>query len=162
MLFGAGNAFANLHLRGRYRLFRLLIAALVIPAQVAMSPLFLLCKELGLVNSFAGVLAPNLATIFGIFLVRQSALSIPDEMLEAARVDGADEWRIFVRVVLSGLSPILITLAPIAFPTSWIDYPRPLLLLNDAGHQPLQGPLVGLARVHCQANEVMMTGSEGS
>src|SRR3546814_2811196 len=106
MLFGAGNAFANLHLRGRYRLFRLLIAALVIPAQVAMSPLFLLCKELGLVNSFAGVLAPNLATIFGIFLVRQYALSIPDEMLEAARVDGADEWRIFVRIVLPGLSPI--------------------------------------------------------
>src|SRR3546814_6930446 len=66
----AGYAFAKLHFRGRDRLFRLLIAALVIPAQVAMIPLFLLCKELGLVNSFAGVLAPNLAPLFGIFLVR--------------------------------------------------------------------------------------------
>src|SRR3546814_4940615 len=124
MLFGAGNAFANLHLRGRFRSCRLLTAALVIPAQVAMIPLFLLCKELGLVNSFAGVLAPNLATIFGIFLVRQYALSIPDEMLEAARVDGADEWRIFVRIVLPGLSPILITLAIIAFLTSWSEIGR--------------------------------------
>src|SRR3546814_15014472 len=105
-----------LHFRGRDRLFRLLIAALVIPAQVAMIPLFLLCKELGLVNSFAGVLAPNLATIFGIFLVRQYALSIPDEMLEAARVDGAPEWRIFFRIVLPGLSPILITPAITSFP----------------------------------------------
>src|SRR3546814_21114185 len=80
-----------------------------------MIPLFLLCKELGLVNSFAGVLAPNLATLFGIFLVRQYALSIPDEMHDAARVSGADEWRIFVRIVLPGLSPILIPTAFITF-----------------------------------------------
>ena len=86
----AGYAFAKLRFSGRERIFRSLLAALVIPAQVAMLPLFLILKSMGLVNTYAGVLVPALATIFGIFLVRQYALSIPDEMLEAARVDGAE------------------------------------------------------------------------
>ncbi|MCM8730471.1 carbohydrate ABC transporter permease [Hephaestia sp. GCM10023244] len=155
----AGYAFAKLHFRGRDRLFRLLIAALVIPAQVAMIPLFLLCKELGLVNSFAGVLAPNLATIFGIFLVRQYALSIPDEMLEAARIDGAGEWRIFVSVVLPSLTPVLITLAIIAFLASWSDFLWPLIVLNDADKQTLPVALAALAREHVQDIELMMAGA---
>ncbi len=85
----AGYAFAKLNFVGRERLFQVLMAALVIPAQVAMLPLFLLMKQLGLVNSFGGVIVPALASVFGIFLVRQYARSIPDELLEAARIDGA-------------------------------------------------------------------------
>ena len=80
----AGYGFAKLRFRGRDRLFKLLLGALVIPSQVAMVPLFLLLKELGLVNSYGGVIVPAMASIFGIFLVRQYALSVPDDLLEAA------------------------------------------------------------------------------
>ena len=85
----AGYAFAKLRFRGRDRTFQVLATGLVIPVQVAMLPLFLLLKALHLVNSYAGVVIPTLASIFGIFLVRQYALGIPDDLLDAARVDGA-------------------------------------------------------------------------
>ncbi len=91
----AGYAFAKLRFAGRDRIFKLLLGALVIPGQVAMVPLFLLLKHMGLVNSYGGVIVPAMASIFGIFLVRQYALSIPNELLEAARIDGASEFRIF-------------------------------------------------------------------
>jgi multiple sugar transport system permease protein len=96
----AGYAFAKLRFAGRDRVFGTLLAALVIPAQVAMIPLFLIMKWLHLVNSYGGVIVPAMATVFGIFLVRQYARSIPDELLEAARIDGAGEWRIFATIVL--------------------------------------------------------------
>src|SRR5207344_1809916 len=107
--------FAKLRFAGRERVFRLLVGALIIPAQVTMMPLFLMLKELGLVNTYAGALVPWLASVLGIFLVRQYALTIPDELLEAARIDGAGELRIFGVVVLPVLRPILVTLAIFAF-----------------------------------------------
>src|SRR5262249_39644603 len=82
----AGYAFAKLRFAGREKLFAALLGALVIPGQVALIPLFLLLDALGLVDTYAGVLLPSLAGVFGIFLVRQYALSIPDELLEAARI----------------------------------------------------------------------------
>ena len=84
----AGYAFAKLRFRGRDRLFALLLATLVVPPQVGVLPLFLELKALGLVNSYGGVIAAGIATIFGIFLVRQAALAIPDELLDAARGQG--------------------------------------------------------------------------
>src|SRR5207245_10046307 len=107
----AGYAFAKLRFPGRDRIFRTLLGALVIPGQVAMVPLFLLLKQLGLVNSYGGVIVPALASIFGIFLVRQYALSIPNELLVAARIDGASEFRIFRLIVVPVLNPIILTLA---------------------------------------------------
>src|SRR4030095_15997883 len=87
----AGYAFAKLSFRGRDRVFRGLLTALVIPAQVGMLPLFLLLHEMGLIDTYAAVVIPGLASVFGIFLVRQYALSIPDRLLDAARGDGARE-----------------------------------------------------------------------
>src|SRR5262249_58400900 len=107
----AGYAFAKLGFKGRDRIFKMLLGALVIPSQVAMVPLFLLLKTMGLVNAYAGVIVPAMASIFGIFLVRQYALSIPDELIEAARIDGASEFTIFRVVVLPLLKPIVVTLA---------------------------------------------------
>ncbi|MGZ5477092.1 MAG: carbohydrate ABC transporter permease, partial [Thermoanaerobaculia bacterium] len=89
----AGYAFAKLRFRNRDRLFTWLIAALASPAQVAMLPLFLLLKSLGLVNTYVGAMIPLMATIYGIFLVRQFMVSIPDDVIAAARIDGASEWR---------------------------------------------------------------------
>jgi multiple sugar transport system permease protein len=155
----AGYAFAKLRFRGRDRIFQLLVAALVIPGQVTMLPLFLMLKEIGLINSFAGVLVPVATSIFGIFLVRQYALSIPDELLEAARVDGAGEGRIFLQIVVPVLTPILITLALFTFLAVWNDFMWPLIILTDQDHYTLPVALAALSREHVQDNEMMMAGS---
>ncbi|HEV2866638.1 MAG TPA: carbohydrate ABC transporter permease [Allosphingosinicella sp.] len=155
----AGYAFAKLRFKGRDRIFQLMLAALVIPAQVAMLPLFLMLKELGLINSFAGVLIPVTASIFGIFLVRQYALSIPDELLEAARVDGASEGRIFLQIVVPLMTPILITLALFTFLGTWNDFMWPLIVLTDQELYTLPVALAALSREHVQDNEMMMAGS---
>jgi multiple sugar transport system permease protein len=155
----AGYAFAKLRFAGRDHLFRLLLAALVIPAQVTMLPLFLMLKELGLIDSFAGVLVPVVTSIFGIFLVRQYALSIPDELLEAARVDGAGEGRIFLQIVAPVLTPILVTLAIFTFLAIWNDFMWPLIVLTDQDHYTLPVALAALTREHVQDNEMMMAGS---
>ena len=155
----AGYAFAKLRFRGRERLFQALLGGLVIPAQVAMLPLFLLLKYLGLVNSYAAVVMPAMATIFGIFLVRQYARGIPDDLLEAARIDGAGELRIFVQIVLPLLKPIMVTLAIFTFLTAWNDFMWPLIALTGQEHYTLPIALASLSREHVQDSELMMAGS---
>jgi multiple sugar transport system permease protein len=155
----AGYAFAKLRFAGRDAMFQALLGALVIPAQVAMIPLFLLMKSLGLVNTYGGVLAPAAAGVFGIFLVRQYALSIPDEMLEAGRIDGAGEFQIFTRIVLPTLKPILVTLATFTFLATWNDFMWPLIVLTDASVQTLPVALAGLALEHVNDSELMMAGA---
>lgn len=155
----AGYAFAKLRFAGREALFRGMLAALVVPAQVAMLPLFLMMKALGLVNSYGGVIVPALAGVFGIFLVRQYARSIPDEMLEAARIDGAGEWRIFRAIVLPMLKPVLVTLAIFTFMASWNDFMWPLIVLTDQANYTLPVALASLSREHIQDVEMMMAGA---
>ncbi|HEV7226974.1 carbohydrate ABC transporter permease [Brevundimonas sp.] len=155
----AGYAFAKLRFAGRERLFQLLVAALVVPAQIGTLPLFLMLKSMGLVNTYAGALVPWLASIFGLFLVRQYALSIPDEMLEAARVDGASEGQIFRRVVLPTLQPIVVTLALFVFLGSWNDFLWPLIVLTDQSNYTLPVALAALSREHVQDAEMMMAGA---
>ncbi len=155
----AGYAFAKLRFAGRERLFQALIGALVIPAQVAMLPLFLLLKYLGLIDSYAGVIVPSMASIFGIYLVRQYARGVPDELLEAARIDGAGEWRIFGQIVLPLLKPIMVTLAIFTFLAAWNDFMWPLIVLTGQEHYTLPLALASLAREHAQDSELMMAGS---
>jgi len=155
----AGYAFAKLHFTGRDALFKSLLAALVIPGQVAMMPLFLMLKVMGLVNTWAGVIVPGMAGVFGIFLVRQYARSLPDGLLEAARIDGAGELRIFVLVVLPLLKPVLVTLAVFAFLGSWNDFMWPLIVLTDGALHTAPVALASLSREHVQDSELMMAGS---
>ena len=155
----AGYAFAKLRFRHREQIFGLLIAALVIPGQVAMLPLFLMLKGMGLVNTWMGVLIPSMAGIFGIFLVRQYARGVPDELLEAARLDGAGEWRIFWNIVLPTLKPVLVTLAVFAFLGSWNDFMWPLIVLTDGEMHTLPVALAALSREHVQDSELMMAGA---
>ena len=124
-----------------------------------MLPLFLMLKEMGLVNSWAGVLVPSLAGIFGIFLVRQVARGIPDELLEAARMDGAGELRIFILVMLPLLRPVLATLAVLAFLGSWNDFMWPLIVLTDGDLHTLPVALASMTREHVQDIEMMMAGA---
>jgi multiple sugar transport system permease protein len=155
----AGYAFAKLRFAGRDRIFKVLLGALVIPAQVAMVPLFLLLKQLGLVNTYGGVIVPAMASIFAIFVVRQYALSVPDELLEAARIDGANEFRIFGSVVLPALRPIVVTLAVFTSLGTWNDFMWPLIVLNDRELYTLPVALASLSREHVQDHELMMAGS---
>ncbi|WP_082543373.1 carbohydrate ABC transporter permease [Sphingomonas sp. Leaf339] len=152
----AGYAFAKLRFRGRERLLQWLIASLVVPGQVAMLPLFLIFKELGLVNSYAGVILPGLAGIFAILFVRQATLAIPDEMIDAARIDGASEVRIFVSIVLPLLTPIVVTLALFMFLGSWNDFLWPLIVLADQHLYTLPVAVAAIAREHAADGELMM------
>ena len=155
----AGYAFAKLRFAGRERLFRILLGTLLVPVQITMIPLFLMMKWMHLVNTYGGVIVPSLATVFGIFLVRQYARSIPDDLLEAARMDGAGEWRIFYRIVLPLLKPIVVTLAIFTFLASWNDFMWPLIVLSDQTRQTAPVALASLSREHVQDNELMMAGS---
>jgi multiple sugar transport system permease protein len=155
----AGYAFAKVQFAGRERIFALLLEALVIPGQVAMMPLFLMLKQIGLVNSYGGAVVPGMAGIFGIFLIRQYARTLPDELLEAARMDGASEWTIFWRIVLPALKPILVTLAIFSFLAAWNDFMWPLIVLTGQEHYTLPIGLASLAREHAQDSELMMAGS---
>jgi len=155
----AGYAFAKLRFAGKERAFQLLLTALVIPAQVAMLPLFLELKTLGLINTLVAAMIPGFAGVFGIFLVRQYALSIPDELLDAARLDGAGEWRVFTAVVLPVLAPILATLGTFTFLSMWNDFLWPLIVLTDSSKYTLPVALAGLSGEHVQDTELMMAGS---
>jgi multiple sugar transport system permease protein len=155
----AGYAFAKLPFRGRDRIFKSLLAALVIPGQVAMVPLFLLLKQMGLVNTYGGVIVPAMASIFGIFVVRQYALSIPDQILESARIDGASEFRIFRSIIVPVLKPIIVTLAVFTSLGAWNDFMWPLIVLNDSDLYTLPVALASLSREHVQDNELMMAGA---
>jgi len=155
----AGYGFAKLRFRGRDTLFALLLGALVIPGQVGMLPLFLMLKQMGLVNTWAGVLVPSMASIFGIFLVRQYAMGLPGELIEAARIDGAGEWRIFQAIVLPLLTPVLVTLGVLSFLGSWNDFMWPLIVLTDGNLYTLPVALAALSREHVQDVELMMAGA---
>lgn len=155
----AGYAFAKLRFRGRDATFRALAAGLAIPVQVAMLPLFLLIKSLGLVNNYGGVIIPGLSSIFGIFLVRQYALAIPDDLLDAARIDGAGELRVFRSIVLPTIRPVLATLALWTFLATWNDFMWPLIVLSDDRRYTLPVALAGLVGEHSQDVELMMAGA---
>ncbi|PYN95720.1 MAG: sugar ABC transporter permease [Candidatus Rokuibacteriota bacterium] len=155
----AGYAFAKLRFGPRDRLFRVLLAALVIPGQVGMLPLFLMLQKIGLVNTLVGAMIPGLAPIFSIFMVRQYALGIPDELLDAARIDGASELRIYWTIVMPLLKPILATLATFTFLTMWNDFMWPLIVLSDDRNYTLPVALANLVGEHVQDTELMMAGS---
>jgi len=155
----AGYAFAKLRFPGREALFRLLLTAMLVPAQVGMLPLFLMLKSMGLVNTYAGVLVPWLASVFGIFLVRQYALAIPQDLLDSARLDGAGEGRVYWSVVLPNMAPVLATLAVFVFMSSWNDFLWPLVILSDEQLYTLPVALASLVGEHVQDTELMMAGS---
>jgi multiple sugar transport system permease protein len=155
----AGYAFAKYRFRGRDPLFKLLIASMVIPAQVTMLPLFLMLNKMGVINTYVGVIIPGMASIFGIFLIRQFALSIPDSLIEAARMDGASDFRIYRSLILPLCKPVLITLSIFTFMGTWNDFLWPLIVMTDDSMYTLPVALANLSLEHVQDTELMMAGS---
>jgi len=123
-----GYALAKLPFPGRRALFAVVLGTLMVPGMVLFVPQFVLVSNLNLVNTYAGLVLPFLAGPFGVFLMRQFLLSIPDELIEAARVDGAGELRIFWRVVLPLCRPALATLGILTFLASWNNFLWPLVV----------------------------------
>ena len=133
----AAYAFARLSFRGRDFLFALVIAALMVPLQVVIVPLFLLMRDLGLTNTHWALILPGLVTPFGIFLLRQHFLTIPKELEDAAFVDGAGRFRTFIEIVLPLSGPALTALGILAFTFWWNDLLFPLVMINDPELQTL-------------------------
>lgn len=155
----AGYAFAKYRFKGRESVFKLLVTSLVIPAQVTMLPLFLMLNKMGFINTYMGVIIPGMASIFGIFLIRQYALSIPDSLIEAARIDGAGDFRIYWSLILPLCKPILITLAIFTFMGTWNDFLWPLIVMTDDSMYTLPVAIANLSGEHVQDTELMMAGS---
>ncbi|MBI3195306.1 MAG: carbohydrate ABC transporter permease, partial [Ignavibacteriae bacterium] len=120
---------------------------------------FLMLNKVGLINTYFGVIVTGMATIYGIFLIRQFALSIPDSLIEAARIDGASDFKIYWSVILPLCKPILITLAIFTFMGTWNDFLWPLIVMTDDSMYTLPVALANLTGEHVQDTEMMMAGS---
>jgi multiple sugar transport system permease protein len=124
-----------------------------------MLPLFLMLKTMGFVNTYVGAIIPGIASIFGIFLIRQFVMAIPDSLIEAARMDGASEFRIYRTVIIPLCKPILFTLALFTFMGSWNDFMWPLIIMTDQSNYTIQVGLANLMGEHVLDLELMMAGS---
>ncbi len=127
----AGYAFAKLRFPGREQIFLGLISAMMIPWQVSLIPGFVIVRQLGWLNTFWALIIPNLAMPFGIFLCRQYIMSIPDTLIEAARIDGYSETGIYWRVIVPLIKPALATLAIFTFLSQWNSFVWPLIVIQS-------------------------------
>ena len=126
-----GYTFAKLRFPGRGFLFGIVIATMSLPFEVTLVPLFKLMTNIHWVNTYLAVIVPFAATAWGVFLMRQAMLDIPDELLDAARIDGATEFQIYSRVVVPVMKPALGAIAILQFLASWNDYIWPLIALME-------------------------------
>ncbi|TVY10936.1 carbohydrate ABC transporter permease [Paenibacillus cremeus] len=127
----AGFAFAKLNFRGRNGLFLLYLSTMMIPGQVLLLPRFILFDSMKLINTHWSLILPGIFTVFGTFLMRQFFLTLPGELLEAARVDGAGFWRMFWQISLPLTKPAIVTLLILSFTWHWNEYEGPLIFLRD-------------------------------
>jgi multiple sugar transport system permease protein len=127
----AGYSLAKFSYPGRDLIFLFILSTIMLPIQVTLVPTFIIIKELGWVNTYAGLIVPGLATTFGTFLMRQFFLSLPSEYIDAARIDGASEPRIFWTIMLPMCRPALSALAIFSFTGSWNSFLWPLVVVNQ-------------------------------
>lgn len=143
----AGYAFAKFEFRGKGFLFFLVLATMMIPVQLTMIPTYLILSRMKLTNTLIGIAMPTLVSAFGIFLFRQFMSTLPSEIFEAAKLDGAGEWLIFLRVVIPMSMPIIAVQAVLTFIAGWNSFLWPLIIAND---QNLYTLSVGLSLLNKQ------------
>jgi alpha-1,4-digalacturonate transport system permease protein len=134
----AAFALSKYQFKGQQLVFGLIIATLMIPPTIILVPVFLVINNVGLLNSLWGVILPAIATPTGVFLLRQYMLTIPDELLEAARMDHASEWRIYWKIVLPLAAPAMAVLAIFSVMWRWNDFLLPLIVLSKSEFFTLQ------------------------
>lgn len=133
----AAYPLARLNFKGRDLIFAGILSTIMIPFQIVMIPLYILTVQLGLRNSYLGIIFPSLASAFGIFLLRQAFMGVPKELEEAARMDGCSELGIWWFVMLPAIRPALVTLAIFVFIGSWSDFLWPLIVLDQPEYYTL-------------------------
>jgi len=141
----AAYPLARLNFRGRELIFALIVATIIIPFQIVMIPLYIMTVNLGLRNSYLGIILPNIATAFGIFLLRQAFKGVPKELEEAARIDGCSELGIWWHIMIPAIRPALVTLAIFVFIGSWSDFLWPLIVLDRPEYYTLPLGVANLA-----------------
>ena len=132
-----GYALAKLRFRGKKLVFALVMGTLMVPGMVTFVPLFVLVANLGLVDTYPGLILPFLVTPFGVFLMRQFIIDLPDDLLDAGRIDGAGELRIFRQIILPLCGPGLATLGILTFLGSWNNFLWPLVVAQTQDHYTL-------------------------
>jgi multiple sugar transport system permease protein len=152
----AGYAFARIKFFGREVVFILLLATLMIPFQVVMIPTFIIVKDLGLINTLNALIVPNLANAFGVFLLRQFFRTLPVELEEAARIDGASRLSVLFKIVLPLSGPVLATLAVITFLWTWNDFLWPLITIYSPNNMTLQLGLTTFQGTHQTSTNLLM------
>jgi multiple sugar transport system permease protein len=155
----AGYAFARFRFPGRSVLFVVVLSTLMIPFQVIMIPLFLMMIGLNLDNTFGGLIIPAIVSPFGIFMMRQSMMSIPTALLEAARIDGASEFFIFFRIVLPLSRTALAALGILIFLASWDNYLWPLIITNSEALWTLPIGMARLTEQYLSQTHLQMAGA---
>ena len=141
----AAYPLARLDFQGREFIFALVLATIMIPFQIVMIPLYILAVNLGLRNTYLGIVLPNLTSAFGIFLLRQALKAVPLELEEAARIDGCSELGIWWNIMIPAIRPALFTLAIFVFIGSWSDFLWPLIVLDDPDYYTLPLAVANLA-----------------
>ncbi|HYY07356.1 MAG TPA: carbohydrate ABC transporter permease [Actinomycetota bacterium] len=152
----AGYAFARIRFFAREVVFILILGTLMIPFQVVLIPTFLIVRKLGLVDTLGALIVPNLATAFGIFLLRQFFRTLPIELEEAARIDGASRLGVLFKIVLPLSGPVLATLAVVQFLWMWNDFLWPLITLYTPTHYTLQVGLTYFQGAHQTNTNLLM------
>jgi multiple sugar transport system permease protein len=137
----AGYAFARMEFKGKHILFTLVLMGMMIPFQIIMIPLFIECSLLGLVNTYTGLVLPRIVSVTSIFMMRSYFTTLPQSLEEAGRIDGLNEFGIFLRIMVPLCVPIIITHAVLTFNMAWNDLLWPLLMTSSKTHRMLSNGL---------------------
>ena len=144
----AGYGFAKFHFPGRDAFFLAIIGILMVPFQSIVVPLYVWVNRLGLLDTYLGIVAPDLVSVFGVFLMRQSIEMIPNDYIDAARMDGCGELRIFFKVILPAVKPAMATLLIIKFMWNWNELFWPLIVINSPSMRVVTLGLVGFTNMY--------------
>ncbi|CAM5432752.1 Cellobiose transport system permease protein OS=Streptomyces griseomycini OX=66895 GN=FHS37_005089 PE=3 SV=1 [Streptomyces griseomycini] len=156
----AGFAFAKLRFRGRNALMLIVIGTMMVPPQLSIIPLYMMVAKLDWSDQLQAVILPSLVNAFGVFFMRQYLLqALPDEIIEAARVDGASSWRVVWHVVFPAARPAMAVLGMLMFVQSWNDFLWPFLVLTQNGSPTVQVALAGLGRGYTPDQSLIMAGA---
>ncbi|MET8979074.1 carbohydrate ABC transporter permease [Streptomyces sp. NPDC004539] len=156
----AGFAFAKLRFRGRGAMMLIVIGTMMVPPQLSIIPLYMMVAKLEWTDQLQSVILPSLASAFGVFFMRQYLIqALPDELIEAARVDGAGSWRIIWHIVFPAARPAMAVLGMLTFVQSWNDFLWPFLVLSQTGNPTVQVALAALGRGYTPDQSLIMAGA---
>ncbi|MDR4890330.1 carbohydrate ABC transporter permease [Fredinandcohnia sp. QZ13] len=155
----AGYVLAKKRFPGRNLIFWSIIATMMIPGQVTLVPLFIMVRNFGIMDTHWALIFPDLAMVFGVFLMRQFMHSIPDELIDAAKIDGASEWKTYWKIILPLAKPGLAALGIFTFMNVWNSFLWPIIVLNDANLYTLPVGLKTLQDANLASFKLLMSGA---